>query len=163
MSKTLKPHYLLILISTLKMLTTLLVFFGVAVSLSPNKYYSAINLAKILIPIAVIIYAYMFYFWHSVTINVTAERLDFNMTAGRKNHIVVIYSDVETVTLKQGIFEKLFGISRIAIKIKNVEKTYGGQIMVLYQYMVFKTAEAEEIKDVITKSMNIPLKSIPKY
>jgi hypothetical protein len=105
----------------------------------------------------------MFYFWHSITIKVSDEKLDFNMSAGRKNHIEVIYSDVETVTLKQGIFEKLFGVSRIAIKIKNVEKTYGGQIMVLYQYMVFKTTEAEEIKEIITKSMNITLKNIPKY
>lgn len=163
MTKTLKPHYLMILISTLKMLLTLVVFFAVSISLSPNKYYSALNLVKILIPIAVIIYAYLFYFWHSITINITNEKLDFNMTAGRKNHIEVIYSDVETITLKQGFFEKIFGVSRIEIKIKNVEKTYGGQIMVLDQYMVFKTIQAEEIKEIITKNMNITLKNSPKY
>lgn len=154
MTKPLKPHYLLIPISMLKMLVTLLVFFGVAVSLSPNKYYSALNLAKLIIPIAIISYVSMFYFWHSITINISNEKLDFNMTAGRKNHIEVIYSDVETVTLKQGIFEKLFGVSRIAIKIKNVEKTYGGEIMVLEQYLVFKTLEAKEIVEIITNNVN---------
>ncbi|MDD3569732.1 MAG: hypothetical protein PHY44_01350 [Lachnospiraceae bacterium] len=163
MTRPLKPHYLLILISMLKMLVTLLVFFGIAVLLSPNKYYSALNLAKMIIPIAIISYVSMFYFWHSITINITNEKLDFKMTAGRKNHIEVFYSDMETIILKQGIFEKLFGVSRLSIKIKNVEKTYGGEIMVLEQYLVFKTAEAQEIVEIITNNMNIALKNIPKY
>ena len=163
MTKTLKPHYLLILISTLKMIVTLLIFFAVSVSLSPNKYYSAINLIKLLIPLAVLIYAYIFYFWHSITIEITDEKLDFNMTAGRKNHIEVLYTDIAAITLKKGFFEKIFNLSRISITIKDVEKTYGGKIMVLDQYMVFKTPEAEEIKEVLSKHMNNPLKNIPEY
>ncbi|MEA5085315.1 MAG: hypothetical protein VB018_14370 [Lachnospiraceae bacterium] len=162
MTKPLKPHYLLILISTLKMLLTILVFFAVSVSLSPNKYYSALNLTKILIPIAVIIYAYLFYFWHSVTINITDEKLDFNMTAGRKNHIEVLFSDLESVSLKQGFFEKIFCVSSLAFTIKNVEKTYGGEIMVLNHYLVFKTYEAKEILEILTNNMNNALKNIPK-
>jgi|GEM_PF-3555964 Bacterial membrane flanked domain. len=163
MTKNLKPHYLLILISTLKMIATLLVFFALAILLSPNKYYTALNLIKMLLPVVVLIYAYMFYFWHSVTMNITAEKLDFNMTAGRQNHIEILYNDIETLTLKQGFFEKMFGVSRISITIKNVEKTYGGKIMTLDQYMVFKTIKAEEISRIITENMNITLKNGPKY
>lgn len=163
MTKPLKPHYLMILISTLKMLVTLVVFFAISVSLSPNKYYSALNLTKILIPIAVILYAYLFYFWQSVTITITDEKLDFKMTAGRKNHIEVCFSDIESVSLKQGFLEKLFSVSRLAITIKNVEKTYGGDVMVLDHYLVFKTSEAKEILEIIINNVNIALKNIPKY
>lgn len=163
MTKPLKPHYLMILISTLKMLLTLVVFFAISVSLSPNKYYSALNLTKILIPIAVILYAYLYYFWQSVTININDEKFDFNMTAGRKNHIEVPFKDIESVSLKQGLLEKLFCVSRLAITIKNVEKTYGGEIMVLDHYLVFKTSQAQEFMEIITNNMNITLKSIPKY
>lgn len=163
MTKNLKPHYLLILVSTLKMILTLLVFFVLAILLSPNKYYTALNLIKILFPIIILVYAYMFYFWHSVTINITAKKLDFNMTAGRQNHIEIFYNDIETLTLKQGFIEKMFGISRISMKIKNVEKTYGGKIMILDQYMFFKTIEAEEIVRIITENINITLKSSPSH
>ena len=163
MTKSLKPHYSMILIATLKMLLTLVAFFAVSVSLSPNKYYTALNLTKILIPIAVILYAYLFYFWHSVKINITDEKLNFNMTAGRNNHIDVLFSDLEGVSLKQGPFEKLFCVSRLAITIKNVEKTYGGEIMILDHYLVFKTSEAQEILEIVTNYMNNSLKNIPKY
>lgn len=163
MTKTLKPHYLLILLATLKMVATLLIFFGISVSISPNKYYSAIHLTKMLIPIAIVIYVYLFYFWHSVTICITDKKLDFTMTAGRKNHIEVFYEDITSVAIKRGFWEKLLGVSRISLTIKDVEKTYGGQIMVLDQYMVFSADEAEEVREVLTKHMNIPLKNIPEY
>lgn len=149
MEKSARPHYILILISTIKMLAVLIVFFAAAVAVSPNKYYSALNLLKMLIPLSVLIYAYLFYFWHSVTITFFEDKFIFNMAAGRKNHIEVSYSDIESITLKQGFLEKIFGVTRIFVSIKDVEKTYGGNIMVLEQYLVFETSLAKEIAEQI--------------
>ena len=149
MEKNLKPHYTLILISTLKMTFILALCYIAAVAVSPNKYYSALNLLKMFIPAAVLIYAYMFYFWNSVSICFNNDKLIFNMTAGRKNHIEVLYSEITHIKTTQGILEKLFGVSRISITIGGDEKTYGSSAMVLENYLVFKNETTKEVINMI--------------
>lgn len=152
MEKKLKPHYFLILIATLKAFAVIFLFLFIASVLSPYKS-SLFNILKTLFPVTILVYIYVFFFWHGVSITLNDEIIDFKMKAGRKNHIVISYSDIEKIWTKQGILEKIFGVERIFISLKGVEKTYADQTMVLSQYMVFPKEETKDIIEKITKNM----------
>lgn len=151
MEKHLKPHYILILIATLKAFGVILLFLLIASMLSP--YGLSPNILRTLIPMTILIYLYVMFFWHGVTIVLTDKVINFKMKAGRQNHILLNFEDIESIKTKQGILEKLFGVERIYITIKGIEKTYADQTMVLSQYMVFKKEEAKEIVNHITKNI----------
>ncbi|MCI8341695.1 MAG: PH domain-containing protein [Firmicutes bacterium] len=144
MYKKLKPHYMLILISTIKTAAVLSLFYAAAVFLSPNRYYSALNLLKMFIPAIVLAYVYLFFFWQSIEIELSKKELIFTMKFGRKNHIEILCSDIDNVSIKQGWLEKIFGVSRVCLTLKNSEKTYGSDTMVLEHYLVFKNETANE-------------------
>ncbi|MGL4790761.1 MAG: hypothetical protein ACRCW1_05055 [Anaerotignaceae bacterium] len=140
-----KPSWTLIIISTIKMIFVLGIFYCIAIFTSSSKYYTAINLLKIILPLIVIIYTYVFLFWNSVSIELQKNKLDFRMKVGRKNHIELFYNDIESISIKETFLEKLFGVATMEFVIKNMENEYGGNLMVLRQYMVFKKDLCHEI------------------
>ena len=150
MNKTFKPHYILILISTLKAMGVLSIFFAIAILSSPTKFATAINLIKVLIPVILITYTYIMLFWKGITFETSAEKFDFRMKTGRKQHIEIDYTDIETVELKEGFLEKLFNVTRLSISLKGKEKIYADDTMVLNQYLVFKKDEAKEVLSLLT-------------
>jgi len=149
MEKKFEPHYILILISTLKATGVLLIFFAVAVLSSPTKVATIFNLVRVLVPVVLITYVYIMLFWKGITFETNGEKFDFRMKTGRKRHIEIYYSDIENIELKEGFLEKLFNVSRLSISLKGKEKIYADDTMVLNQYLVFKKDEAKEILSIL--------------
>lgn len=144
-----KPHYAQIIIHTLKLLSILIICFIAAFIISPNKYYTALNGAKIIIPLSVIIYAYFFYFWKSVSICINEEKLIFDMPVGRKNHVEISLSNINNVIVYQGFFDKIFGVSRIKLDVLNMERQTGSDLSVVENYLVFSSENCKNIVQVL--------------
>ena len=146
-----KPHYLYMLITTLKYLAALLVFYVIAVIISPNRYYTALNTLKVLIPVAIIIYAYLFYFWHGVSIEIDNEKIIFTMTVGRKNYVEIPLNEISSAELKEPFLCKIFNLKQISIRSEEMEYKTGSDIFVVNKFLIFSAPQAEEIIQLINK------------
>lgn len=145
-----KPHYLYMLVTTLKYLAALLIFYVIAIIFSPDRYYTALGTLKVLIPVAIIIYAYLFYFWHGVSIEIDSEKIIFTMTVGRKNHVKIPLNDISSVELKEPFLCKLFNLKQISIRSNSMEYKTGSDIFVVEKFLIFSSADAENIVSLIS-------------
>lgn len=145
----LKPHYSYILLQTLKLAAAIFIFYIIAVAVSPNRYYTAVNGLKVFIPTLIIIYAYLFFFWYSALITVDDEKLVFTSKSGRKNHIEIYISDIKNVTVYQRFADKIFGVSRIKLDVKNMSHQTGTELPVVENYLVFLSADCQKLADAL--------------
>lgn len=156
MNDQIRPHSLLIVVTTLKVTLALLVFFLLALLLSPSKVASAYLLGRVFLLLIVLCYGYLFFFWHGVTFSFGETELTFFMKAGRKNEIHLPYQNIQSISLRQGTLEKLFGVTRLFLTLKT-ENTYGSDQMVLNQYLLFDTRTARQLYEKIAEKVPVQM------
>lgn len=139
----LKPHYLSVLVQTLKLFAALLVCFAIALISTPSKMYTFYNGIKLLIPIFVIIYAYLFFFWRGAEIEFNEKSIIFNSKSGRKNHVEIAVKDIKNIEIYQRNLDKIFGLSRLRLDVEGMNHQTGSDLAVIENYLVFSNSQCQ--------------------
>ena len=147
----LKPHYLSILLNTIKLIGAVLVFFAVAVVISPDKNATALRAMQFAIPLTVIVYAYLFYFWRGVSFVIKEDKIEFFSKIGRKNHVEIYFKDINEMMIMRTSFLKKMNVFKIKLDVDGMTHRTGSDLSVVENYLVFKKAQCIALADIYKK------------
>jgi len=148
---TLKPHFLSILLNTIRLIGVVIVFFAFAVVFSPDKYATALRGIKFVIPLSVIVYAYLFYFWHGVHFVIGNGKIEFFSKIGRKNHVEIDMKDINEMMIMRTSFLKKMNVFKIKLDVDGMNHRTGSDLSVVENYLVFKKAQCLALADYYKK------------
>ena len=148
---TVKPHFLSILLNTMKLIGAVLFFFAVAVVFSPDKYTTALRGIKFVLPLTVVVYAYLFYFWSGVHFVMGKDKIEFFSKIGRKNHITIYYKDINEMMIMRTSFLRKMNVFKIKLDVNGMTNRTGSDLSVVENYLVFKKAQCLVLADLYKK------------
>lgn len=152
---TLKPHYLSVLAQTLKLFAALLVCFAIALISTPSKMYTFYKGIKLLIPIFVIIYAYLLFFWKGAEIEFNENSIVFNSKSGRKNHVEIPVKDIKNIEIYQKPLDNIFGLSRLRLEADGMDRQTGSDLAVVENYLVFSNSQCKNAVNLLKTYMEV--------
>lgn len=148
---TVKPHFLSILLNTIKLIGAVVFFFAIAVVVSPDKYATALRGTKFVILLTVVVYAYLFYFWSGVHFVFGKDKIEFFSKIGRKNHVVIPYKDINEMMIMRTSFLKKMNVFKIKLDVDGMTHRTGSDLSVVENYLVFKKAQCIALADLYKK------------
>jgi len=146
-----KPHYLSILLNTVRLIGVVVVAFAVAVVISPDKYATALRGVQFILFLSVVVYAYLFYFWNGVSFNITDEKIEFFSKIGRKNHIEIHFKDINEMMIMRTSFLRKMNVFKIKLDVEGADRRTGSDVSIVENYLVFKKAQCLQLADYYKK------------
>jgi len=140
-----KPSRLQPLLTIIRFIILLIIFYGIALIVSPAKTYTAFFYLKIFVPITIVMSVYIIVTSKGAVINLSENTIEINLDFSRNKKTVLNKQNIGTVSMYQSLPARALNLYQIRLAANTSVPDDEKKASLISQYMVFDKETADKI------------------